>query len=145
MKRLLHKIYRVLFSQTKKRKPEHVLIGKNTVSNSMNIVVRNGIKDKINVEVGDDSIIAGSYIIEKPSGYIKIGNRTFIGGGMFISIESIEIGDDVMFSWGCTVMDNNAHSLNWEERKNDVQDWKRGIDEGKVGFYKNWDYVKSKR
>ena len=145
MKKLLHKIYKALFSQTKRKNAEHILIGKNTISDEMNIIIRNGIKNRINIEVGEDSLITGSYIIEKPSGYIKIGNRTFIGGGTFISIEGIEIGDDVMFSWGCTVMDNNAHSLNWEKRKNDVRDWKKGLDEGKTGVYKNWEYVRSKK
>lgn len=48
-----------------------------------------------------------------------------------------------MFSWGCTVIDNDAHSLNSFERINDVNDWKRGVDENKVGFYKNWEKVKS--
>ena len=146
MKRLLlDKIYSILFTQAKKGQHEHVLIGKDTISDGMNIVVRNGVKGEINIEVGDNSIINGSYIIEKPSGFIKIGDRTFIGGGMFISIVGIEIGDDVMFSWGCTVIDNNAHSLNWRERMSDVKDWKRGVEEGKVGFYKNWDHVKSKK
>ena len=60
-----------------------------------------------------------------------------------ICIDKIEIGDDVMFAWGCTIMDNNAHSLVWEQRQNDVLDWKRGLDEDKTGFYKNWNGVKS--
>jgi acetyltransferase-like isoleucine patch superfamily enzyme len=145
MKTLLYKIYRVLFNKKRKAPPDNVFIGSNTISEGMEVTVRNGIRGKVNIEVGNDSIIAGSYIIEKPTGFIKIGNRTFIGGGRFISIEGIEIGDDVMFSWGCTVMDNNAHSLNWAERMSDVKDWKRGLDEGKVGFYKKWDHVKSKK
>jgi galactoside O-acetyltransferase len=41
-------------------------------------------------------------------------------------------------------MDNNAHSLKWQERENDVKDWKRGLDEGKVGAYKDWRNVNSK-
>ena len=40
-------------------------------------------------------------------------------------------------------MDNNAHSLKWSERKNDVLDWKRGIEENKIGAYKVWENVKS--
>jgi galactoside O-acetyltransferase len=39
-------------------------------------------------------------------------------------------------------MDNDAHSLLWEERKNDVRDWKKGLDENKIGRYKNWENVK---
>ncbi|WP_456439405.1 acyltransferase [Psychroserpens sp.] len=40
-------------------------------------------------------------------------------------------------------MDNNAHSLKWSERKNDVRDWKKGIEENKIGIYKNWQNVES--
>ena len=40
-------------------------------------------------------------------------------------------------------MDNNAHSLKWSERKDDVKEWKRGIEENKIGYYKNWTNVKS--
>jgi len=64
---------------------------------------------------------------------ITIGNNTFIGGGMFVSAADIEVGNNVMFSWGCTVIDNNAHSLKSSERLPDVADWKRGVDEGVTG------------
>ena len=48
-----------------------------------------------------------------------------------------------MFSWGCTVMDNDAHSLNWRDRVNDVMDWKKGLEERKIGLYKNWSNVEA--
>jgi len=95
------------------------------------------------LRIGKESVVSGNYYIENNNGYIKIGDRTFIGGGKFISINKIEIGDDVLISWGCTFMDNNAHSLSWSERKNDVRDWKKGLDENKVGKYKDWSNVKS--
>lgn len=75
------------------------------------------------IQIGKSAVIEGSFVFENEHGFIKIGDRTFIGGGTtFISINKIEIGNDVMFSWGCTILDNNAHSLNWKERKNDVTD-----------------------
>ena len=40
-------------------------------------------------------------------------------------------------------MDNDAHSIEWEHRANDVRDWKRGLDERKEGAYKKWDHVES--
>lgn len=46
-----------------------------------------------------------------------------------------------MFSWGCTVIDTDAHSLLSEQRTNDVVDWKRGLDEHKIGCYKDWSNV----
>lgn len=93
------------------------------------------------MNIGDDSNISGSFIFEKDSGKIYIGSRCFIGGGTFICIDRIEIGNDVMISWGCTFADNNSHSIKWQERKNDVIDWKKGLDENRVGKYKNWSKV----
>ena len=98
---------------------------------------------KVYFEIGEECIIKGTFVIENKFGFIKIGDRTFIGGGVFISISGIHIGNDVMFSWGCTVMDNDAHSLDWRDRQSDVRDWKKGIDEKKLGYYKNWDNVLS--
>lgn len=94
------------------------------------------------MEIGKDSLINGEFIFEIEGGKITIGDRTFIGGGTFICIDEIEIGNDVMFSWGCTVADNNSHSHIWSERKNDVVSWKKGVDENKIGAYKDWTHVK---
>ncbi|MBD8084298.1 acyltransferase [Chryseobacterium sp. GCR10] len=50
-----------------------------------------------------------------------------------------------MFSWGCTVVDNNSHSIYWKDRQNDVTDWKKGLDEKRVGAYKDWSNVKEEK
>ena len=95
------------------------------------------------ITIGENSMINGHYVIENPYGKISIGSRTFIGGGTFISIDKIDIGNDVMFSWGCTVADNNSHSVKWSDRENDVVDWMRGVNENTIGKYKNWACVGS--
>jgi acetyltransferase-like isoleucine patch superfamily enzyme len=120
-------------------------IGKNSIFNSKyQLEIRKPAADKLFLEVGEDSVIDGRFIFEKDTGVISVGSRVFIGGGTtFICIDGIEIQDDVMFSWGCTIADNNAHSLISEQRSNDVSDWKKGIDEGKPGAYKDWSVVKS--
>ena len=114
----------------------------NTDIKNVSLQVRNPIENKIYLEVGENSVINGSFIFEIQNGKISIGSRTFIGGGMFICIEVITIGDDVMFSWGCTVADNNSHSHIWHQRKDDVLEWKKGLDENKIGVYKDWTHVK---
>lgn len=112
----------------------------NTNVLGVNLEVRKPSKSKYLI-IGKNSNIQGNFIIESEKGLITIGDRTFIGGGTFICTKKIEIGNDVMFSWGCTVVDNNSHSSKWKERKNDVLDWKKGIDENKVGEYKDWSNV----
>ena len=50
-----------------------------------------------------------------------------------------------MFSWGCTVIDNNAHSLIWEERKNDVALYKANKKSGAYNKGKDWEVVKKQK
>ena len=97
------------------------------------------------MKAGTGCVINGTFVIETVRGHISVGNNTFIGGGTFISAAGIEIGDDVMFSWGCTVIDTDAHSLKASDRINDVKDWKRGLDEGVPGKYKDWSKVNSSK
>lgn len=37
-----------------------------------------------------------------------------------MSAEQIEVGDDVLMAWNVTVMDNDAHALEWEDRATDA-------------------------
>lgn len=125
-------------------KLELITVGDNSIIKGSNINIRNRSLSKVYFSVGEDSVVNGNFIFENENGLVKIGDRTFIGGGgKFISINNITIGNDVLISWGCTIMDNNAHSLKWSERKGDVKEWKRGIEENKIGYYKNWTNVKS--
>ncbi len=151
IKRILHFLLRKLTTDVPPTPPKneqeelltnHALIGANTRLDNFYLSVRNPQAGKKYMTIGTDSLISGQFIFEVQTGKITIGNNTFIGGGMFICIEEIEIGNDVMFSWGCTVADNNSHSTNWVERQNDVKDWKRGVDENKIGYYKDWTNVK---
>lgn len=116
-------------------------VGRDSNIDSMSIDMRLKNSDAVSVSIGSNSMITGTFVLETPNAKISIGDRTFIGGGLFVSAVEIEIGSDVMFSWGCTVIDNNAHSLSSDDRMNDVIDWKKGIDEGRIGAYKNWSVV----
>lgn len=95
------------------------------------------------VFVGAGSLIEGHYVFERSEGKITVGRNSFIGSGQFICIDEISIGDDVLISWGCTMIDNDAHSLDFEVRRNDVYDWKRGVEENAIGKYKNWNGIRS--
>ena len=39
---------------------------------------------------------------------------------MLVCAQRIEIGDDVLISWGGTIVDHDSHSLVWAERQHDV-------------------------
>ena len=114
-------------------------IGNNTDISDLKINIFGKIPNKKNIEIGDDCLLHGSIVIYSSDAKIKIGNRVFIGPNTTIfCYKDINIEDDVMISWGCTLIDTNAHSLSSKERINDVQDWKKGWQ------HKNWDVVASK-
>ena len=118
--------------------------GSNSNINFQEIQIRNPQNRKYLI-VGKDCEINAKMIFETLSGVIKIGDRTFIGASTLISVNEIEIGNDVMIAWGCHIVDNDAHSLKSDERRQDVIDWKKGLDEKRIGQYKNWNVVKSKK
>jgi acetyltransferase-like isoleucine patch superfamily enzyme len=147
--KLLKKIIKtILFEKEKKKDVNNSNFLVCPISSNienLNLSVRNPLIDKKYIEVGENCLINANFVFEIKEGKITIGDRTFIGGGTFICIDEIDIGSDVMFSWGCTVSDNNSHSHIWSERKNDVLLWKKGIDEKKIGAYKDWTNVKKSK
>jgi acetyltransferase-like isoleucine patch superfamily enzyme len=76
--------------------------------------------------VGDHSIVLANIRFEDSGGVMRIGNRSYIGKSNLVCYRSIDIGDDVIMSWGITVTDHDSHSLDWLHRQNDVLDWHKG-------------------
>lgn len=91
-------------------------------------------KDGCFISIGSDSIIECTIAFDKEDASVIIGDRTFIGSSLLVCAKNIEIGDDVLISWGCTIADHNSHSIYFDERKDDVLNWAKGI--------KIWDHVK---
>jgi acetyltransferase-like isoleucine patch superfamily enzyme len=85
------------------------------------------------LSVGEDSIIHADISFEESGGKIQIGSRTFVGRSHLVCYRSLIIGDDVIMSWGITVVDHDSHSIEWEKRQNDVRDWGKG--------QKDWQHI----
>ncbi|QIA25870.1 acyltransferase [Mesorhizobium sp. AA22] len=83
--------------------------------------------------IGEDGIINCRFSFDRSAAQITIGRRCFIGKSHLVAAEHIRIGDDVVISWGTTIVDHNSHSLDWKQRANDVADWHQGK--------KNWSGV----
>ena len=146
LKRIINKLFRKIGYEISARKFDQAIervIHLGERSNIEGINVRDQYKAGLRLKIGNDCLIHGNYVFERPSGIVTIGNRTFIGGGLFSCIDQITIGNDVMISWGGTFVDTDFHSLVSEERTNDVLEWKKGLDENRIGKYKNWINVKS--
>ena len=84
--------------------------------------------------IGNGSSFEGQTYFERNNVEIKIGINTFIGASNLISAEKIDIGDNVLIAWGCTIVDHDSHATAWWERAGDCERWMRGE--------KLWDHVK---
>lgn len=84
--------------------------------------------------IGNESLIDARVLFESDAGTIVIGDRTYIGRSALICHTRIDIGNDVIMSWGITIVDHNSHSISWSKRSTDVTDWGKGV--------KNWEHVK---
>lgn len=112
---------------------------------SFNLDLRNPDSEKTYLTIGADSFIGGSFVFERGSGRVSIGERVHIGASSFISVDGIEIGDDVTIAWGCTVYDHNSHSTNWGQRRFDTMREVSDLRSGASAIAsKDWSCVKSK-
>lgn len=120
---LLKKVY-----QKYRFKKKHIFIKKFVEAHkkviflpSINLDIRTNKKNKC-VFIDENSMIGCNFVFESENGIVKIGKRTFINGGTnLISINKIEIGDDVTIGWGCYIYDHNSHSLDWRDRIIDIK------------------------
>lgn len=69
------------------------------------------------IQVGEGTHIRGELLVFKSGGQIRIGNNCYVGEGTRIwSGEAINIGDNVLISHNCNIIDTNSHELNSQER-----------------------------
>lgn len=113
---------RELYRRRKFQKNAICRIGTNSVVSLRRVVGKNN----VTLEIGDSTIVEGGISFDRSDAVILIGDRTFIGAASIVCAEKIEIGNDVLISWGCTVVDHNSHAIDWVFRKNDVIAWAQG-------------------
>ena len=86
------------------------------------------------LEIGSEGLISCRFSFERPEAKIIVGDRCFIGRSHIVAANKVVIEDDVIISWGVTIVDHNSHALAVEDRKYDVRSWAKGV--------KNWSHVK---
>ncbi|BBB91635.1 MAG TPA: acyltransferase [Methylomusa anaerophila] len=98
------------------------------------------------ISIGEKCVIGGNFIFESAAGKISVGERTYIGGGVnLISRVGISIGNDVIIAWGCYVYDHNSHSLHWQDRRQDIEQFSQDFRRHQCGIInKDWSTVKAK-
>jgi acetyltransferase-like isoleucine patch superfamily enzyme len=76
--------------------------------------------------IGEGTIFEGRIASDRAGSCVVIGQHTFVGNSSIVTAERVEIGDDVLISWGCTIVDHDSHALSWAQRQGDVRQFYRG-------------------
>lgn len=106
--------------------------------NAMNVILFEKVPGVTNFEMGNNCCIRGTIILYKSDSRVTLGNNVYIGPGTFIECaEKITIGDNVLISMNCNIIDTNSHSLKSAERLNDSIEWQKGL------AHKDWSNVQS--
>lgn len=87
------------------------------------------------LRIGEGSTFEGSITLERTGAEVIIGRDTFIGASKIVCATRVEIGDDVLIAWGCTIDDHDSHSISWSKRSKDVREHYHG--------QKDWTHVAS--
>ena len=60
------------------------------------------------LSIGNELIIHADISFEERGGEVRIGSRTFIGRSNLVCYRKLIIGDDVIMSWGVTIVDHDS-------------------------------------
>lgn len=78
------------------------------------------------MKIGNDCIVHARIDFDSTKGVVTIGSRTYIGTSHIVCHTKVDIGDDVIISWGVTIVDHDSHSLYASARHDDVLLWGKG-------------------
>lgn len=76
--------------------------------------------------LGSDCIINTRISFDRENAQFICGDRCYIGLSDLVIADKIVFGDDVVISWGVTIVDHNSHAISWTNRANDILDWGQG-------------------
>lgn len=133
IKTIIHKIARYLYfvGHTYYNSTEYynfinspkVNSGKGTTFYSTSKVL-NQRNDKEYITIGENTHIKGELLTFNKSGKIKIGNNCYIGENTKIwAMESITIGNNVLIAHNVNIIDNNSHSIDPIERRDEFSEY----------------------
>lgn len=145
MKSIIICVRNILLKRQLKRYKSNIRIDRSSILDGVILDVRQPRANDVFLEVGQECFLQNQFFFEKDSGHIKVGDHVHIGPGTkLISVNSIDIGNDVTIAWDCTIYDHNSHSIYWEERKNDTrQERVDFLEKGNFICRKDWSNVRT--
>lgn len=99
---------------------------------------------RIMLTIGEWSQVFGTFYFQRPDAAISVGKRCQLGASHYVATRGLTIGDDVIISWGCTLIDTDNHSPLWTVRRHDIHNYRKDYDAqgGKrVGLSHDWSQV----
>jgi galactoside O-acetyltransferase len=128
-----------------KKYASHLEIGNSIMMPGFNLDLRNPVREKKYLKLGNDCMINCSFVFESEDGEVSIGDRVFLGGGTVICRSRIEFGNDIFVAWGGYFYDHDSHSLDYRQRHLDMS---RQLEDYRSGrnfiLNKDWSDVASK-
>lgn len=77
--------------------------------------------DPSRITIGANSCVMSDMILFPQGGKISVGQRSFIGPNSKVwSAASVTIGNYVLVAHGVSIFDNVSHSVNWRERREEI-------------------------
>lgn len=120
-------------------------IGNSVMMPGFNLDLRNPVREKKYLKVGDDCMLNCNFVFESENGEVCIGDRVYLGGGTVICRTKIEFGNDIFVAWGGYFYDHDSHSLDYRQRHLDMsrqlEDYRNGRN---IILSKDWSVVGSK-
>jgi acetyltransferase-like isoleucine patch superfamily enzyme len=136
----------IMISFMRRKQGKFISMDKSAVlMDGFRLDIRNPLVDKKFISIGKDSMINGVFTFETKEGTIQIGDKVFIGGGHFICRSEIVLGNNIFIAWGGCFYDHDSHSLDYRERRKDLE---RQIQDYRAGHAfiqsKDWSVVNTK-
>lgn len=97
------------------------------------------------ITIGKGNILSCEFRFESREGLVTVGNDNYIGPSLIICHKKVVIGNHVTIAWGCTIYDHDSHSLDYRERRKDIDREIANIRRGENFIQdKDWTTVNSK-
>ena len=103
-------------------------------------------QQQFKIQIGKNCLLGSQIILETPEARVTIGDRVYMGNSSIIAKTSVLLGNDILVAWGVTFYDHDSHSLNADDRDQDIgQTYEDYLNEkGNYLKNKNWSNVNSK-
>lgn len=117
---------------------KHILKSESSIVK--NAIVNAKDNDGIMLQIGDDCVIDGTLMVLH--GKMNIGDRVVINENTkIICSEKIIIGNDVLISWGCNIVDSNMHSIHSNDRLEDTRNARKEIEAKTMGQHVDYSKI----